>query len=165
MMYNIRQMIRSDWNEVKEIYRLGIETGNATFEKEVPSYESFVSNAVLECTLVATDEAGIQGWCKLNKSSNRYVYRGLGEVSTYVHPREKGKGLGDLLVHTLTQTSEENGFWTLSAGIFPENVASIKLHSKHGFEEVGVRKRVGQMQNGQWRDVILFERRSGRVGV
>lgn len=158
-------MTRSDWDEVKEIYRLGIETGNATFEREVPPFESFISNTVSECTLVATDEAGIQGWCKLNKSSNRYVYRGIGEVSSYVHPREKGKGLGNLLLHTLVLTSEENGYWTLSAGIFPENIASIHLHRKHGFEEVGVRKRVGQMQSGHWRDVILFERRSGRVGV
>ena len=100
-MTDIREMTKEDWDEVKEIYRLGIETGNATFEHNVPTYEAFISNAVTECTLVATDESGVQGWCKLNKSSNRFVYRGVGEVSTYVHPREKGKGIGDLLLHTL----------------------------------------------------------------
>ncbi|WP_377890264.1 GNAT family N-acetyltransferase [Alkalihalobacillus sp. R86527] len=165
MQHNIRQMTRSDWDEVKEIYRLGIETGNATFEHEVPTYEKFISNAVPQCTLVVTDEKGVQGWGKLNKASKRFVYRGVGEVSVYVHPREKGKGLGGLVVHSLVEKSEEAGFWTLSAGIFPENISSIHLHKKHGFKEVGVRRRIGQMQDGRWRDVILFERRSERVGV
>lgn len=163
-MFNIREMTMSDWDDMKEIYRLGIETGNATFENEVPTYESFISNAVSECTLVATNENGVQGWCKLNKSSNRFVYRGVGEVSVYVHPREMGEGLGGELLKTLIQKGEEAGFWTLSAGIFPENTSSISLHKKHGFEKVGVRKKIGKMPDGQWRDVILFERRSERVG-
>lgn len=165
MPYNIREMTMSDWDEVKEIYRLGIETGNATFEHNVPSYDNFISNVVPECTLVAADESSIKGFCKLNKSSNRYVYRGVGEVSVYVHPREKGRGLGDELLRTLIKRSEDAGFWTLTAGVFHENCASIHLHKKNGFKEVGVRNKVGHMQDGQWRDVILFERRSEVVGV
>lgn len=165
MLYNIREMARSNWDEVKDIYRLGIETGNATFENEVPTFERFISNAISECTLVATDESGVLGWCKLNKSSTRFVYRGVGEVSVYVHPREKGKGIGDDLIKILIQRSEDAGFWTLSSGIFHENIASIHLHIKHGFREVGERKKVGQMQDGRWRDVILLERRSERVGI
>ncbi|WP_270181208.1 GNAT family N-acetyltransferase [Alkalihalobacillus sp. CinArs1] len=164
-MTNIREMTREDWEEVKEIYRFGIETGNATFEHSTPTYEAFISNAVNECTLVAVDERGVQGWCKCNRSSSRYVYRGVGEVSVYVHPREKGKGIGNLLLQTLIKRSEEAGFWTLSAGIFPENIGSITLHKKNGFEKLGIRKRVGRMQDGRWRDVILFEKRSDVVGV
>jgi len=68
----------------------------------------------------------------------------------------------------LIRTSEANGIWTLQAGIFPENDASLRLHFKHGFREVGLREKLGQMEfgefTGKWRDVILLERRSKVVG-
>jgi L-amino acid N-acyltransferase YncA len=60
--------------------------------------------------------------------------------------------------------SEKHGYWTLQAGIFPENMASIRLHEKHGFRIVGRRERIGKM-NGVWRDTVLLERRSKTVGV
>jgi L-amino acid N-acyltransferase YncA len=59
----------------------------------------------------------------------------------------------------LIDESEQNGIWTLQAGIFPENKASVALHQRFGFRVVGVRERIGQM-NGVWRDVVLMERRS-----
>ncbi len=58
------------------------------------------------------------------------------------------------------ENSQTNGIWTLQSGIFPENTASIKLHKKFGFREVGYRERIGQMpKSGDWRDIILLERR------
>ena len=58
----------------------------------------------------------------------------------------------------LIAESEAANIWTLQAGIFPENVASIALHQRAGFRIVGQRERLGQM-NGRWRDVVLMERR------
>ena len=56
--------------------------------------------------------------------------------------------------------------WTIQAGMFPENTASIKLHERVGFEIVGRRKRLGKL-NGEWRDVLLHgaKQRPGRLVV
>jgi phosphinothricin acetyltransferase len=67
------------------------------------------------------------------------------------------------LLQKLVETSEHTGLWTLQAGIFPENTASVRLHEKAGFRLIGRREKIGQMQ-GVWRDTLLFERRSQIVG-
>jgi phosphinothricin acetyltransferase len=87
----------------------------------------------------------------------------VAEVSVYVAEKFRGKKIGTLLLKQLIAQSEINGIWTLQSGIFPENVASIKLHEANGFRVVGYREKVGQM-NGVWRDTILFERRSQLIG-
>jgi phosphinothricin acetyltransferase len=68
------------------------------------------------------------------------------------------------LVSALVKASEAEGVWTLQAGIFPENEASIALHKRAGFRIVGTRERLGQM-DGRWRDVVLMERRSRITGL
>jgi phosphinothricin acetyltransferase len=65
----------------------------------------------------------------------------------------------------LIKDSEEHGFWTLQASIFPENKSSIILHEKYGFRVVGIREKIGKIKNGQWRDVVLMERRSQKIGI
>ena len=60
----------------------------------------------------------------------------------------------------LIAESEQSGIWTMQAGIFPENEASVALHQRFGIRVVGVRERIGQM-NGVWRDVMPMEWRSG----
>ena len=87
------------------------------------------------------------------------MYAGVAEVSIYVAERARGRGVGRKLMARLIADSEAEGIWTLQAGIFPENVASIALHERAGFRIVGQRERLGQM-NGRWRDVVLMERRS-----
>jgi phosphinothricin acetyltransferase len=84
-------------------------------------------------------------------------------VSVYIGEGHRGKGIGDALLKALIDRSEDKGIWTLQAGIFPENTASISLHEKNGFRKIGVRERIGRM-NGVWRDVLLMERRSKRIG-
>jgi L-amino acid N-acyltransferase YncA len=68
------------------------------------------------------------------------------------------------LISALVKSSEAEGVWTLQAGIFPENHASIALHKRAGFRIVGTRERLGQM-DGRWRDVVLMERRSRITGL
>ncbi|MBP1934137.1 GNAT family N-acetyltransferase [Ammoniphilus resinae] len=163
-MYQIRDFLKEDWNQVKFIYEAGIATGHATFETRAPSFDHWIASAVPGCTLVAFNDKAILGWCKLSAVSDRCVYSGVAEVSIYVHPDAQGKGVGNLLLEALIKRSEEKGFWTLQAGIFPENTSSLALHEKHGFREIGRRERIGKM-HGKWRDTILLERRSRVVGV
>ncbi|MFC0023073.1 GNAT family N-acetyltransferase [Neobacillus cucumis] len=157
-------MQREHWDQIREIYLEGIATGNATFQKVAPSWEEWDSSHVKECRLVARLEEKVLGWAALTPVSGRCVYAGVAEVSIYVSQSNYGKGIGSRLLNSLIEQSEQNGFWTLQSGIFPENVASLKLHSKHGFREVGRRERIGKM-DGVWRDTVLLERRSNKVGI
>ena len=160
----IEKMLPEDWGQVSQIYREGIETGYATFEKEIPAWRDWDNSHSSECRIVARSKEEILGWAAISPASKRRVYAGVAEVSVYVRKFNMGKGIGGLLLHALINKSEENGFWTLQAGIFPENVASLKIHYKNGFREVGRRERIGKM-GGTWHDTILLERRSENVGV
>ncbi|MCQ6282881.1 GNAT family N-acetyltransferase [Bacillus sp. EB600] len=157
-------MLVEDWKQVREIYSEGIATGNATFQKEAPPWKEWDKSHKLECRIVARLEDKILGWAALSPVSSRSVYAGVAEVSIYVSQSSKGKGIGSKLLKALIESSEQNGYWTLQSGIFPENVPSLKLHKKYGFREVGRRERIGQM-DGMWRDTILLERRSKKIGV
>lgn len=160
----IRKLTKEDWPEVDRIYQEGILTRNATFEKEVPSWDSWDSEHCEECRLVAETNGKVIGWASVKPISIRHAYRGVAEVSVYISESSQGKGVGSKLMENLIQLSEQNGYWTLQAGIFPENKASITLHKKFEFKEIGVRERVGEM-DGKWRDVLLMERRSLVVGL
>lgn len=159
-------MTAEDWPEVVRIYEAGIAGGNATFEPEAPSFETWRSSHIDDPCLVARGRTGkVLGWAALGPVSPRPVYRGVAEVSIYVDPQHARRGVGRALLEALVDTSERAGFWTLVAGIFPENTASIALHVACGFERAGERKRVGQMPGGgPWRDVVFYERRSAVVG-
>lgn len=158
-------MMPADWPAVARIYQAGIDTGDATFEHVVPSWERWSTARVTDPRLVARDQSGeVLGWAALSLTSARSVYRGVAEVSVYVDPRVVRQGIGGALLKALVEGSESAGFWMLTAGIFPENEASAALHRRCGFRLVGLRHRVGQMQDGRWRDVALYERRSAVVG-
>ncbi len=164
MSFVIRAMTSEDWTQVAAIYAEGIATGNATFETDVPSYEQWAPRHVAGCSLVACDGTAVAGWGALSPYSERRAYAGVAEASVYVGESHRGKGIGTTLLSRLIERSETKGFWTLQAAIFPENTASIAMCQRQGFREVGVRRRLGQL-NGTWRDVVLLERRSYRVGI
>lgn len=159
-----------DWPAVAAIYREGIATGEATFEvAPPPTGEEWQRCKIPRCSVVARMPGEIVGWAALSPVSARPVYAGVAEVSLYVAERLRGRGVGSALLAELIQRSERHGLWTLQAGIFPENHASLRLHVKLGFRIVGTRERLGRMaegpQRGRWRDVVLLERRSQVVGV
>ena len=153
----------SDWPAVERIYLEGIATGNATFETESPGWEKWNSAHHPHSRLIAKDGDALVGWAALSPVSARRVYAGVAEVSVYVAASAQRKGIGRLLLTELIRQSEQNGTWTLQAGIFPENAASIALHKSLGFREVGRRMKIGQLR-GRWRDTVLLERRSEVVG-
>ena len=160
----IRNMQATDWEEVSRIYAEGIQTGFATFEQQVPTYESWDSAHVESCRLVAEAEKAILGWAALSPVSSRCVYGGVAEVSVYIGKDSRGKGVGKALLKQLVTASEEAGFWTIQSGIFPENEASIGLHEKVGFRFIGRRERVAK-SHGVWKDNLLFEKRSETIGI
>ncbi len=158
-------MLPGDWPEVRAIYLEGIATGNATFETEAPSWDAWDAAHLRPARLTARDAGGrLLGWAALTPVSGRCVYAGVGDLSVYVAASARGRGVGRALLMALIEASERSGIWTLQAGVFPENKASLELHRRCGFREVGRRERIGRM-NGVWRDVILMERRSTTVGV
>jgi L-amino acid N-acyltransferase YncA len=155
-----------DWPAVARIYAAGIAGGNATFEHTVPSWDDWSAARLSESCLVARHGTGdVIGWAALSPTSSRHVYRGVGSVGIYVDPDFARRGVGTTLLSELITASERAGMWTLEAGIFPENDPSIALHERCGFQLVGVRRRVGQMLDRRWRDVLLYERRSQAVGA
>lgn len=157
-------MVAGDWPEVARIYQQGIDTGTATFEHAVPTWEQWRATRVDDPCLVARRDGQVLGWAALSPVSRRAVYTGVGAISIYVDPVHARQGVGRALLVALIRESERAGFWMLQAGIFPDNRASIALHSRCGFRLVGVRERVGRTADGAWRDVALYERRSPVVG-
>ena len=161
---SIGAMEPAHWDAVRDIFVEGIESGNATFETVAPAWPDWDSDHLEECRFVALEDGRVLGWAALSPVSDRCVYNGVAEVSVYVGSDAQGRGVGTRLMNALVARSEDLGYWTLQAGVFPENDASIRLHTRVGFRLVGRRSNLGQM-DGVWRDVLLLERRSDRVGV
>jgi phosphinothricin acetyltransferase len=149
--------------QVLDIYRLGIATGQATFETEPPAWDAFTTGRLPQHRFVALDQGDrVVGWVACSPVSDRCVYAGVVEHSVYVHPDHHGLGIGRALLNALIASTEQANIWTIQSGVFPENTASLALHAACGFRTVGTRKRIGQ-HHGQWRDVTLIERRSPTI--
>jgi L-amino acid N-acyltransferase YncA len=147
-------------DQVLAIYQLGIDEGDATFETTAPTWDAFTASHLPEHRFVAVDDGGkVLGWVAVVPVSDRCAYAGVVEHSVYVHPAARGQGIGAELLAALIASTDAAGIWTIQSGIFPENTASLALHDRAGFRRVGVRERLGQ-HHGQWRDVVLVERRS-----
>jgi L-amino acid N-acyltransferase YncA len=160
----IRALSPLDWPAVRKTYLEGIATGNATFEKDAPDWDVWNATHMEKCRLVASIRDETAGWAALSSVSSRCVYTGVAEVSIYVAAGARGSGVGTALLAALIEASEALGIWTLQAGIFPENTASVALFREAGFRIVGRRERIGQM-DGRWRDTLLLERRSNVCGT
>ena len=161
---HIKMMQAEDWPDVQRIYREGIETGNATFETQVPEWDVWDGKTRPQPRLVARLDNQVVGWAALSSVSARAVYAGVCEVSVYVAAAARGQGVGKKLLQALVQASEDLGIWTLQASIFPENQASIAIHEQCGFRILGRREKIAQ-HRGRWRDTVLMERRSQLVGT
>lgn len=160
----IKPMTRDSWEEVARIYESGIATKNSTFQTTAPDWDSWDNAHRKDCRLIALIDNKIIGWAALSPVSSRCVYAGVAEVSVYIDIQYRGKGIGTELMKSLINESELNGIWSLQAGIFPENTGSIKLHHQNGFRTIGIKHRVGKMDN-TWRDVVMLERRSNIIGI
>lgn len=163
-MHVIRSFTYKDWKAVRSIYAQGIKTKIATFETTVPEWEDWDKKYMNTCRIVAEINDQVVGFGVLSLVSQREVYKGVAEVSIYVDEQFRGKDIGRSLLENLIVASENNGFWSLQAGIFPENEASIELHKKCGFRQVGIKEKIGK-RDGKWHDNHVFERRSKIIGT
>ena len=152
-------MLQSDNERVLDIYRMGLETRNATFETIVPSWQEWDSKHLSHSRFVFEEDDIVTGWAALTPFSTREVYKGVAELSIYVATGFRGRKIGSELMEQVISSSEQNGIWTLVSSVFPENEATLKLHEKFGFRVIGRRVRIARL-DGKWRDTILLERRS-----
>lgn len=161
-------MTADDWPAVHAIYAEGIRTGHATFESDPPDWDRFDTTRMPGHRLVAVHRERVIGWVAVSAASSRTVYSGVVEHSVYVAENARGHGAGTALLDALIGSTEAAGIWTLQSGIFPENAGSLRLHQRAGFRVIGVRERIAHMSHGplagQWRDVLLIERRSPVIG-
>jgi L-amino acid N-acyltransferase YncA len=154
----VRPLDPSDYPAVAAVFAEGIATGLATFETTVPSWEEWDAAHLSDHRFVAEEDGEVVGWVAVVPYSRRAVYRGVGEESVYVAERARGRGVGRVLLEAVIESARAGGLWTLQAGVFTDNTASLELHRRLGFREVGVRERLGRL-DGAWRDVVLLERR------
>jgi L-amino acid N-acyltransferase YncA len=159
MELNIQRLVPAHWPAVLAIYEEGIATGDATFETAPPGWPAWDRGHLAGHRLVASRDGGVVGWAALSPVSERCAYAGVAEASVYVAAAAAGQGIGRALLAELVRRAEADGIWTVQAGVFPENTASLALHHRCGFRTVGVRERLGKL-DGVWRDVVLLERRS-----
>lgn len=165
MKYTLEEMKASDWPQVSTIYWEGIQTKIATFQAEIPRWEQWDKSQSPFCRIVAKAGDTVLGWAALSPVSDRCVYAGVADVSIYVGQQYQQQGVGQALMLELIRRSEEHGYWTLDSRIIKENSASQALHAKCGFRMIGVREKLGKMDNGIWHDVVMMEHRSQRVGI
>ena len=158
----VREMLPGDSDSVLEIYRMGLETRNATFETTVPAWNEWDSKHLPHSRFVSVENEKVTGWAALTPFSARNVYRGVAEVSIYISSSFRGRGTGSVLMEKIITSSELNGIWTLVSSVFPENEATLRLHKKFGFRIIGTRERIAKL-DGKWRDTILLERRSSVI--
>ena len=159
----IQPLTADHWPAVRAIYEQGIASGDATFETAAPTWEAWDGGHLAGHRLVAAAGGRVVGWAALSPVSERCAYAGVAEASVYVAADAAGHGVGRALLERLVAGAEAAGIWTVQAGIFPENQASLALHRRCGFRTVGVRERLGKLGD-RWRDVVLVERRSPLVG-
>ena len=159
-----RPIKADDWEIVAAIYKQGIETNNATFQQQIPTWNEWDNRHLKNCRIIASIDNKIAGWAALSPVSTRCVYAGVAEVSVYVANNFRGQHIGKMLLDKLIIESEKENLWTLQAGIFPENIPSLIIHEKAGFRKVGYRENIAKM-NGKWRDTVLMERRSKNIGL
>jgi phosphinothricin acetyltransferase len=163
MPFRIEVMKTDDWAEVHAIYEEGLTTGVASFEISAPSWEDWHRARLPHSRLVARENT-VLGWAALSAVSQRACYAGVAEVGIYVAAAARGRGVGRALLEAIIESAESHGIWTLQGATIAENAASLALQARCGFRLVGRRERIAQ-RDGMWRDTILTERRSQKIGV
>jgi len=158
-MVEIRPMTTGDWPAVQAIYAESIAARDATFETAPPDYAAFDAGHHAAHRFVAVDDGELLGWVALAPTSSRACYAGVAANSVYVAGHARERGVGSALMQALLASADAGGIWTIQAGMFPENAASLALHERHGFRLVGRFERIAQL-DGVWRDTVLLERRA-----
>lgn len=160
MSDTIRAFTQDDWDAVNSIYKQGIETNLATFQTSCPTYTQWDNSHLPFCRFVYEQDGVVVGWAALSPVSSRCVYSGVAELSIYIAGSVRARGIGTKLLNQMIEESRIHGIWTLQSGIISDNTASIRLHLKCGFREVGYREKIARNAKGEWKDTVMMECRS-----
>ena len=163
-MVMIDVMDKADWESVSKILQEGIDSNISTLEKDLPTFEVWDKTKRKDGRFVAKKDGRVVGFIALTDYSYREVYSGVAEVGVYVEADSRGEGIGTQLLNKMIEFADNNNIWTLQSNILEENEASIILHEKCGFRRVGYRNKLGKDKFGLWRNLVLMERRSRKIG-
>ncbi len=158
---HIRCVRKSDAGTIARIYNHYVEQTVITFE-ETPFSVDDIEARIAEVTetlpwLVAEEDGQVIGYAYASPWKGRCAYRFSAEISFYLAPQKRGKGVGSRLCETLIQELEKQGMHSLISAIALPNEASEALHRKFGFEKVGQFKEVGRKFD-RWIDVAYYEK-------
>lgn len=142
-----------------EIYSPFVTDSAVSFDIVAPTVEEFAAKIAhlseTHAFLVADDDGVIAGYAYAGPYRERAAYRWSAEVSVYVHPDQRGRGVGHKLYDVLLDLMRRQGLRVAIAGITQPNPASMALHHSCGFRTVGVFQRIGY-KAGAWRDVAFL---------
>ena len=162
----IRPATTDDVDAIQAIYAHHVKTGTASFEEVPPDTNAIAArlqNALDNNRpyLVAEQTGVVQGFAYASSFRPRSAYRHTVEDSIYVAPEATGKGIGSLLLGELIARCTDLGYRQMVAVIGgATNAASIKLHARHGFVEVGHLRATG-FKFGGWVDTVIMQRALG----
>lgn len=163
---SVRFATASDARAILAIYAPNVSDAFVSFETEVPTEQEMrrriVATLASHPWLVWEEGGVVLGYAYASKHRERAAYQWSTDVSCYVHPAARGRGIGKSLYVELLRLLREQGFVNAYAGIALPNEASVRLHESVGFTHLGTYRAVGFKQ-GAWRDVGWWEVRLGSL--
>jgi len=151
---------KQDLNRIVEIYNWAIVNTSATFDTDSKTVQSqlgwFESHDEKHPVIVARENGRVLAWGSISPWSDRCAYSGTGEISFYVDPDFHRKGIGFNILKRLIEIGKEKNFRTLVSRIAGKSEASVHLHKKLGFSNIGTMKNVGK-KFGEIIDVHLMQ--------
>jgi phosphinothricin acetyltransferase len=150
-----------DAEAIREIYNHEVATGTATFDLEPRSLAEqrtwLSERSGAHVVIVAEIDGVVVGFGALSRYKDRPAYNTTVEDSVYVAPAKQGLGIGIALMEALVARAADHGFHTVIARIGSESDASIAVHARAGFVEIGREREVGR-KFGRWIDVVIMQR-------
>ena|SRR5688572_24636212 len=159
----VRPATRTDLPAILAIYNEAVLNTTASYDYEPRTLEHRVTwfetheEQRLPIFVAVDAEARVAGWSSLSRYHDRKGYQFTVENSVYVAAPLRGQGVGTLLLPPLIESAQALGLRAVIAAIDAENPASIRLHARFGFVQVGHFKQVG-FKFGRWLDVIYMEK-------
>jgi phosphinothricin acetyltransferase len=158
---DIRLVEVGDAGAIREIYNREVLESTVTFDLVPRTHADQLAwidaHSGGHPALVALDDGEIVGFASVSPYRSRPAYATTVEDSVYVRRERQGNGIGAALLDALVERTREHGFHSVIARIVGGHAASIALHKRCGFEEIGVEREVGR-KFGQWLDVVLMQR-------
>jgi 2-haloacid dehalogenase len=160
---DVRGALDSDYDALIEIYNHYVVNTAATFDlgpiAEASSRDFFgqYSSTGPHRLLVATRAGRVVGYATSGQLRARPAYDSSTEVTAYLHPDEAGHGIGSMLYQQLFADLRAENLHRAYAVIAQPNPASVALHRRFGFTDVGTMREVGR-KHDRWWDVLWMER-------